>query len=316
MKIGAIFGVFAALSLFTHAQQVTISNNLLYDAWLTPNLRMGVRLGEHWSVGMTAGYRPWPSDETASSKWRHLLLSPEVRFWTDSVDVHLFLGANLIDSHFNVANVKFPFGLYKSVRDERRQGDLWALGIFYGYSWPIGRFWNFEAAIGVAVGYTKYNRYACGHCGLLLGKETKPFAMPQAALSFSYNLPGRPRHIEPVEEVPVVLPASFVPVLTDVPEFTEEEMAALRIPCDSVPDTAATIINRANELLRTDCDDCHRKALSLLQAVSSDERAQNALGVACWLCGRHDEALRYFRRAAAAGNADARENLRQLESRQ
>ncbi|MBR1558443.1 MAG: hypothetical protein IJ647_11965, partial [Prevotella sp.] len=70
---------------------------------------------------------------------------------------------------------------------------------------------------------------------------------------------------------------------------------------------------QASELLRTDCDDCHRKALSLLQAVSSDERAQNALGVACWLCGRHDEALRYFRRAAAAGNADARENLRQLE---
>lgn len=26
------------------AQQVTISNNLLYDAWLTPNLRVGMRL--------------------------------------------------------------------------------------------------------------------------------------------------------------------------------------------------------------------------------------------------------------------------------
>ena len=41
------------------AQQVTISNNLLYDAWLTPNLRVGMRLAPHWSMGVTAGYRPW-----------------------------------------------------------------------------------------------------------------------------------------------------------------------------------------------------------------------------------------------------------------
>lgn len=60
----------------TMAQQVTISNNLLYDAWLTPNLRMGVRLAPHWSMGVTAGYRPWPTDDHKSKKWKHLLVSP------------------------------------------------------------------------------------------------------------------------------------------------------------------------------------------------------------------------------------------------
>ena len=106
----------------------TLTNNLLYDATLTPNLRLGARLSPHWSLGLTAGYRPWPTDDNESKKWKHLLLAPDARYWTDSVNVHHFFGFNLIYSHYNVAEVKFPFGLWKSVRDERRQGDLAAVG--------------------------------------------------------------------------------------------------------------------------------------------------------------------------------------------
>ena len=62
------------------AQQVTLSNNLLYDTWLTPNLRIGLRLSPHWSMGLTAGYRPWPTDDNTSRKWKHLLLSPDLRY--------------------------------------------------------------------------------------------------------------------------------------------------------------------------------------------------------------------------------------------
>ena len=171
------------------AQQVTLSNNLLYDLWATPNLRVGVSVGQHWSVGLTAGYRPWPTSDDVSRKWRHLLLSPELRYWTDSVSVHHFVGANFIYSHFNVADVRFPFGLYPSVRDERRQGDLVALGAFYGYSWRLGRHWNVEALIGAAVGYTKYDRYACGLCGSKIADESKAFVMPQAALNIVYVIP-------------------------------------------------------------------------------------------------------------------------------
>ena len=42
-----------------NAQKFTLSNNLLYDATLTPNLRLGARLSEQWSLGLTAGYHPW-----------------------------------------------------------------------------------------------------------------------------------------------------------------------------------------------------------------------------------------------------------------
>ena len=222
-KIAILAMLFCGMSSEVSAQQVTISNNLLYDAWLTPNLRVDVRLAPHWSAGLTAGYNPWPSDENKSRKWKHLLVSPSVRYWTDSVNVRHFFGVNLIYSHYNVADVKFPFGLYKSVRDERRQGGLGALGVFYGYSWPIARHWNIEALIGAAVGYTKYNRYECGHCGTKIGEDKKWFVMPQAAINIVFNLPGRPKKVvepvQPIEPVqPVVETEPVVPVAPVVKE--------------------------------------------------------------------------------------------------
>ncbi|MBQ9677603.1 MAG: DUF3575 domain-containing protein [Prevotella sp.] len=214
-----LLSILLLLTLSVQAQQVTVSNNLLYDAWLTPNLRIGLRLSPHWSMGVTGGYRPWPTDDHRSKKWKHLLMSPDLRYWTDSVNVHHFFGVNLIYSHYNVADVKFPFGLYKSVRDERRQGNLGALGVFYGYSWPLGRHWNIEALIGAAVGYTKYNRYECGECGTKIGNDKKFFAMPQAALNIVFNIPGRPKKPilpietnEPIE--PPVIPSVITPVDT------------------------------------------------------------------------------------------------------
>lgn len=503
------------VSQMVSAQQVTLSNNLLYDAWLTPNLRVGVRLSPHWSVGLNGGYRPWPSNDDASRKWKHLLVSPDLRYWTDSVNVHHFFGLNLIYSHYNVADVKFPFGMWKSVRDERRQGDLGAIGAYYGYSWPLGRFWNLEAHIGAALGYTKFDNYKCGHCGTKIGTKKKLFVLPQAGVSIVYNIPGRPRQVvEPI--VPAVVAVDtvvtrkveakpFVPVLAPVPESTgragqlqqdnpyivhvsdyrpydrtrvlrkekdalyvhfelaksvlltdfrdnkqtlerivdvtrqimadstsnvrkiqiiglasiegipasnerlsqnralalqhyvqqhvsvpdslfetvgggeawaefrdqlqdviaenaqpaslishlseavdiidheadarrrelrikrldkgrtwnyikqsilkdQRNSGYIRIYFDYVPDKAAATINEASELLTTDCIDCHREALRLLQTVRNDERAQNALGTALWLCGQKDEAVACFRRAAANGNTDAQENLRRLET--
>lgn len=498
---------------FARAQNVTISNNLLYDSWLTPNLRVGLRLAPHWSAGLTAGYRPWPADDQATRKLRHVLVSPSLRYWTDSVNVHHFFGANLIYSHYNVSGITFPFGLYKSVRNERHEGDLAAIGIFYGYSWPLGRHWNIEALVGAALGYTWYNRYQCGHCGQMLEKARKMFAMPQAAINIVYNLPGRPAKTP--TEVPAVIgptiPATepvdepagvtFVPAISQVPDFTgragqlqkdnpvlmhysqykpydrtqilrkdkqplyvyfplaksvlqpdfrenkpvlerivdittqimndttssvkviqivglasieggiasneqladnralalqhylqehvdvpdslfetvgggeawaefryqlAEEVEAgsprstelqqaidiidseadpnrceqqlrrmnggrtwqyikqhilsdqrnsgyIRVYYDYVPDVNAQIINKASELLKSDCPDCHHMALEHLQKLSHDERALNALGVAYYLCGQRDEAIACFRRAAAQGNADAQENLRQIE---
>ena len=232
LKLNYFKSLFVLLLFVTNsvsAQQLTLSNNLLYDATLTPNLRLGVRLSPHWSLGLTAGYRPWPTDDQATRKYKHLLISPDLRYWTDSVNVHHFFGFNAIYAHYNVGSITFPLGFWKSVRDERQQGDFVGIGAFYGYSWPLGRHWNFEAFIGAAVGYNKYDRYECAHCGSKLGTEKKVGVLPQAGLNIVYNIPGRPRQVEepvlqlqPVVEAPVtaaVVVKPFAPALTAIPDF-------------------------------------------------------------------------------------------------
>lgn len=239
---GCVLTIFLLLDTMPlKAQQVTLSNNLLYDGWLTPNLRVGVRLSPHWSMGVTGGYRPWPAGDQKSKKWKHLLLSPDVRYWADSVNVHHFFGVNLLYGHFNIAEVKFPFGLYKGFRNERRQGDLGALGVYYGYSWPLGRHWNIEALIGAAVGYTQYDRYECGQCGTKLGDTNKWFVMPQAALNIVFNLPGRPKKpiesmtpIEPIQPVIQTEPVQSADTVAIIVHKEPEEPAITRL-CKEYP---------------------------------------------------------------------------------
>ena len=84
----------------------------------------------------------------------------------------------------------------------------------------------------------------------------------------------------------------------------------LRIYYDYVPDQAAATINKASNLLR---QEKYEEALTLLRTVQSDQRAQNALGVALYMTGHKDEALRCFETAAANGNAQAKTNLQQLQ---
>ena len=83
----------------------------------------------------------------------------------------------------------------------------------------------------------------------------------------------------------------------------------VRIYYDYVPDSAAAVINEASELLRAERYD---EALERLLTVEDDDRALNALGVALYMTGRKEEALDCFRRAATNGNAQAKDNLRQL----
>ena len=77
-----------------------------------------------------------------------------------------------------------------------------------------------------------------------------------------------------------------------------------------MPDQAAATINEACQLIS---QTKYQQALNLLQQVRHDQRAQNALGVALYMTGQHDQAVGCFQRAAANGNADARQNLRELE---
>lgn len=196
LLIRTILSALLLLSFITpraSAQTLALRTNLLYDATLSPNLGAEVRLGETWTAGMNVGLNAWDIDKQKNKKWRHLLVSPNIRHYFPQKGDTLFrryrghyLELDAIYSHFNVGNVKFPFGMYKSVRDRRLQGDLLALGGKYGYAWILARDWRVEAEAGVAVGYAWYKEYECDHCGTYYGKGDRIFLLPQLGINVVY----------------------------------------------------------------------------------------------------------------------------------
>ncbi|MCR4603319.1 MAG: DUF3575 domain-containing protein [Prevotella sp.] len=206
-----------------HTFPLAVRNNLLYDAFLTPNLGVDWRLSRRWSIGLTAGYRPWPTSDDTSRKWRHVLIMPELRHWSDSTfaDRSWFWGVNAVYSHFNVADVDFPIGtLYSAVKDERRQGDLVAVGASVGRSWRLCRWLRIEAEAGLDVGYALGDSYRCGRCGMKVGDFSGPFLMPKLALNLVLHpQPTQPQYavvpIQPAEPVEPVKPHFVIHPVAD-----------------------------------------------------------------------------------------------------
>jgi hypothetical protein len=175
-------------------QEVSIRNNLLYDATGTPNLGVEFQVGDHVSVGVNGGFKSWPrflawdnDNENNTTHWRHFLVAPEARYYFNEVFKGAFVGADFIYTHFNVGNVKFPFGLYPEVQDNRDQGSYWAGGLFAGWAWWPWQHWRIEVLGGVAAGLAAYDRYDCAHCGTKLAEERKVAVIPQAGINIAYN---------------------------------------------------------------------------------------------------------------------------------
>lgn len=195
-------------------RDVAVRNNLIYDISGTPNLGVDVRVSPHWTLGLTGGYRPWPTDDRKERKLRHMLIAPELRYWTDSTFYKGYWGMNLIYSHYNVSKIKFPFGLYKEVRDHRVEGDLAAIGLFYGRSWRLNRWFRLEGELGLGAGYAWYKKFDCNHCGTYYGKKNKPFLIPKVTLNLVYQKiekkPKEPIIITPIDTTPPPVPVLAV----------------------------------------------------------------------------------------------------------
>ena len=167
-------------------RHVALRTNLLYDATLSPNLGFDVRVDSAWTVGLLAGVNAWDIDKTENKKWRHMLFSLRARKFRKNLFEKGYYEGDLIYSHFNVGNIKFPFGLYSAVKNHRLQGDLVALGGKYGYSWILTRDWRIEAEGGIAVGYAWFKEYDCPHCGTFLGNGDRIFLLPQLGINVVY----------------------------------------------------------------------------------------------------------------------------------
>lgn len=169
------------------AQSFALRNNLLYDATLTPNIGADIRLDSLWTLGAVVGINAWDVDKEKNKKWRHLLIEPNVRRWLNRTPFSKsYIEGDLIYSHFNVGNTTIPFSLYDAVKEKRLQGDLFALGGKYGYSWILARHWRIEAEAGIAIGYAWFKEYECATCGQQLGEGDRIFLLPQLGINIVY----------------------------------------------------------------------------------------------------------------------------------
>ena len=204
--------------------------NLFYAGTATPNLGLDIALGQHTSLGVTAGLKPWPRwlawdyDVQNPTKWRHLLVAPEFRWWPKQTLDGWFLGVDLLYAHYNLGAITLPFGLYPTLNEHRLQGDAYGAGLFVGHSWWLGEHWRLELAGGAAAVKMDADVYQCAHCGQQVGAERGIVILPQVALNIAWDT--RRRTVKRQQILDIIAPSKDTlrpPVRVQAPEPMELE---------------------------------------------------------------------------------------------
>lgn len=170
---------------------VALKNNLLYDAALTPNLSLEVRLAPKWSMEFGAGFNPFPLNDTQFPKWRHLSVWVAPRYWFCTVFNKGYLSFNVAYAHYNVAGNGYPIGwMYPQVKESRYQGDAVMGGLSYGWHFAISPHFSIELEGGVDAGYSWYDQYECKHCGDKTSSGGRWLVLPKVAVNLSVPLGG------------------------------------------------------------------------------------------------------------------------------
>ena len=194
----------------------SIKNNLLYDATLTPNIGLELRIAPRSTIQAFYGINPWKFSDT--KKWRHWSVMPEYRYWLNKKKAPYllgwFTGIHGLGGEFNVGGVEMPFGMMKWLKDNRYEGWFIGGGLTLGHAWRLGDRWRLEAAVGVGYIRFRYDRYENEWCGDFIHSGTYDYYGPtKLALNIAYTFGHRPEPKPVIIEVPVVVekPAPYVP---------------------------------------------------------------------------------------------------------
>lgn len=184
-----VFSLFL-VQLPCKAQRVAVKTNLLYDAAATINAGVEIGAAPRWTIDLSGNYNGWKMSH--SRRWKHWLVQPEARYWLCERFAGHFFGVHLHGGQYNVSNLKNGISFlgtdYSKISDDRYQGWFAGAGVGYGYSWILGRHWNFEAEAGIGYSYTRYDRYPCAECGTKI-EENRPhsyFGITKLALNLIY----------------------------------------------------------------------------------------------------------------------------------
>lgn len=151
-----------------------IKSNLLHDAATSMNLGVEFKAGRNLTLDIPVTYNPWIFND--NKKLKHVLVQPELRWWTCEPFNGHFLG---LHGHYAYYNV----GGYGSdhMKDYRHEGWLAGAGISYGYQFYIAPRWNLGFNIGLGYAYMDYEEWECRKCGDFRKTDTKHYFGPTRA---------------------------------------------------------------------------------------------------------------------------------------
>ena len=131
--IAVILIVISAIT--ARAQDWAVKTNLLYDATLTVNAGVELRVAPRWSVDLSGNLNAWSINK---HRWKHWMVQPEARYWFCEATAGHFVALHALGGQYNVGNIDLGFNFLgtnlKNLRDKRYEGWYAGAGIAYGYS--------------------------------------------------------------------------------------------------------------------------------------------------------------------------------------
>lgn len=165
---------------FYQATPWYIKSNLLYDAVLMPSLEVEYRFNEHFSAAIE-GNMAWWHNNGKHKYYQLAAIVPEARYWFKPQGarkghyVGLFGGPGWYD----LENGKTGY---------RGEGGM--VGLSYGYMFPVGKYFAFEAGIGLGYAHLKYEEYLPldGHYVYQQTNRTNYFGPLKLKFAFVWNI--------------------------------------------------------------------------------------------------------------------------------
>lgn len=163
------------------AQQLAVKTNAMYWLTSTPNVAIEAAAGRHLSFQLGVGYNAWKFSGKRSLK--HLLITPEVRFWPSRPMERHFLSLHGQYALFNLRNIPFAEG-----GDLAYRGHLYGGGLSYGYQWALGKRWGLEVSVGGGYLYLSYSKFQATDCCVerISDHKRSYFGPTQAAINLIY----------------------------------------------------------------------------------------------------------------------------------
>jgi hypothetical protein len=168
--------------------RLTIKTNLLHDLTTSLNLGVEIKMGQKLTLDLPFTLNPWTYNKEENTKFKFLLIQPELRFWTCEAFNGHFFGVHGQYAYYNVGHLPTPL-FSETMNLYRFEGQLAGAGISYGYQWLINPRWSIEAEIGAGYARLWYDKYPCQSCAKLITSETKNYwGVTRAGISLIYNI--------------------------------------------------------------------------------------------------------------------------------